>query len=89
MPKVYNIQMGRVPKHAVLVDRSTVWGNPYRMRGEDTRDTVITQFEIYAMRRMQEEPEWLTPLKGKDVVCHCAPKRCHGDILVRLANETE
>lgn len=87
MPKVYNIQHGRVPAHAVLVDCSTVWGNPYRMYGEDTRDSVITQFAIYAGKRRIEEPDWLTPLKGKDLVCHCAPKACHADVLMRMANE--
>lgn len=26
-------------------------------------------------------------LKGKDLVCWCAPLPCHGDVLLRLANE--
>lgn len=25
-------------------------------------------------------------LKGRDVVCWCAPERCHGEVLIRLAN---
>jgi hypothetical protein len=25
-------------------------------------------------------------LKGKDLACWCAPEKCHGDILLRLAN---
>jgi hypothetical protein len=26
-------------------------------------------------------------LKGKDLVCYCAPLACHGDVLSRIANE--
>lgn len=25
-------------------------------------------------------------LKGKDLVCYCAPLACHGDILLEIAN---
>jgi hypothetical protein len=28
----------------------------------------------------------LHELRGKDLVCWCAPKPCHGDVLLRLAN---
>ena len=28
----------------------------------------------------------LPELRGKDLVCWCAPERCHGDILIELAN---
>ena len=28
-------------------------------------------------------------LKGKDLVCFCAPKLCHGEVLLRIANGTE
>jgi hypothetical protein len=27
-----------------------------------------------------------TPLVGKDLVCYCAPRRCHAETLLRLAN---
>ena len=28
-------------------------------------------------------------LKGKDLVCWCAPKSCHADILLEIANARE
>jgi hypothetical protein len=28
----------------------------------------------------------LPELRGKDLVCGCAPLACHGDVLLRLAN---
>jgi hypothetical protein len=30
----------------------------------------------------------LHDLRGLDLVCWCAPLPCHGDVLLRLANET-
>lgn len=30
----------------------------------------------------------LDELRGKDLVCFCAPRPCHGDLLLRLANAT-
>lgn len=31
--------------------------------------------------------EHLSLLRGKDVVCWCSPSRCHGDLLILLANK--
>jgi hypothetical protein len=28
----------------------------------------------------------LDELRGRDLLCFCAPKPCHGDLLLRLAN---
>jgi hypothetical protein len=56
------------------------------MNGERDRERVIAQFEQYLLN----SPELLAQLgelKGKDLVCYCAPKACHGDILLRLANK--
>ena len=30
--------------------------------------------------------EALAELRGKDLVCYCAPKSCHADILLEIAN---
>jgi len=38
------------------------------------------------LRDQQHLLRSLDTLKGKDLVCYCAPARCHGDLLLRLAN---
>jgi hypothetical protein len=83
MPKVLNSRSG-LP--GIRVDRGTPWGNPFIMRFESERDYVCDLYEQYAQWRLTVEPEWLHPLRGKDLVCWCAPKRCHAETLVRLAN---
>ena len=91
MPKVYN-QRKRLeskPLDAVYVGRGrgSRWGNPFREGVDGTREEAITKFETYAIKRLEREPNWLDPLKGKDLICWCAPKSCHADVLLRLANK--
>lgn len=86
MPKVWNIDDPDLPAGAVLVDRTTKWGNPWHAGRDGTRAEVIARFEKYLTWRPDLRKQ-LGQLKGKDLVCHCAPKACHADVLLRLANE--
>ncbi len=74
---------------AIRVDRGTDWGNPFVVQShtEKERQRVCDLFEQYAVWRLTVDPKWLAPLKGYDLACWCAPKRCHADTLLRLANE--
>ena len=86
MPSVR--KKGNVPNGnaSVYIGRPSKWGNPFPMGEEKDREQVIARFEQYLM----DSPELLAQigeLKGKDLVCFCAPKACHGDILLRLANK--
>lgn len=69
------------------VDRGTEWGNPFMMRHEGERERVCQLFELYAEWRLTVDPHWLEPLRGKHLGCWCAPKRCHAETLLRMANE--
>ena len=87
MPKVYNKTDYNVPEDAVYVGRPSEWGNPFRIGRDGTREEVIAKFEkIYVPAILKKKPDWLEPLRGKDLVCWCAPEACHGDVLLRLAN---
>ena len=92
MPKVYNRRnrLEARPLDAVYVGRGrgSHYGNPFREGRDGTREEVIAKFEAYALERLEREPDWLAPLRGKDLVCWCAPKSCHADVLLRLANLT-
>ena len=84
--RIYNLRNGKPPDDAILVDRRTPWGNPFPTDDEEDRDFVCDEFEDYARKRHIREPAWLSPLRGKNLVCWCAPKRCHAETLRRLAN---
>lgn len=87
----------RKPAGAVYVGRPSKWGNPFMVEtarkfkpaGTDfeLRRACVRAFAIWAAERMGNEPDWLAPLRGKDLACWCGPGPCHADILLELANE--
>ena len=88
MPKVLNKYKDGIPKGAVYIGRPSKWGNPFTIGKEGTREEVIKLYEEYLMGNA-ELLGALPELRGKDLVCFCAPKACHGDVLLKLANETD
>jgi len=82
MPKVFNKHHKNAPADAVYVGRGSPWGNPFVIDGTRTRDQVCDAFERLILPKLD-----LAPLRGKDLVCFCAPKRCHADALLREANK--
>ena len=88
-------ERGRVVHHRreeydVLIDRSTGLGNPFTIGVDGTREEVIARFEVYA-REMLESGAWtresILALRGQRLGCWCAPRACHGDVLLNIAEE--
>lgn len=70
----------------VYIGRPSAWGNPFAMGTEEDRESVISQYREW----IQTQPELLArlpELRGMVLGCFCAPKPCHGDVLVELANK--
>ena len=86
--KVLNIRKGS-PDGAVYIGRGSEWGNPYKIGVDGTRNQVIAKYEdmIRADEIMMKRAKLL--LKGKDLLCFCAPSKCHGDVLLKIANEKD
>jgi len=79
----YDVYIGRaVVEYGI---ESSKWGNPFVMADESDaertrainsyREWVVTQPEL--MRSLED-------LRGKRLGCWCAPKPCHGDVLIQL-----
>lgn len=86
-PRVRNKRNG-IPAGAVYIGRGSKWGNPFRIAyhgREGGRGDVIVKYFEYLKTR-PDLIEALDELKGKDLLCYCAPLLCHGDILLLLAN---
>lgn len=97
MPKVYNRRDKNVPEGAVYVGRPTKWGNPYkvgkcyslwltRKHIPFTNEDAVAAYVDYLNKSPELVKEAKEELKGKDLVCWCAPKACHADVLLELAN---
>jgi hypothetical protein len=101
MPTVLNIRaIGRqaalamvASGQAVYIGRRTrggawpesKWHNPFIIPHDGSRDEVTAKHRAWIV----QEPDLiaaLPELRGKDLLCWCAPERCHGDVLLELAN---
>lgn len=71
----------------VYIGRASKWGNPFPISRRQSREEVIRRFEDY-IRQNPALMATLPELRGKRLVCHCAPKPCHGDVLMRLIHES-
>lgn len=87
MPRVWNKNKEKPPKDAVYIGRPSKWGNPYPVQYESQREWAIKSFEESIEENPKIKEMIKRELKGKDLVCFCKPKACHGDILLRIANE--
>lgn len=85
MCKVLNRHAAGIPAGAVYIGRGSAWGNPFRIGADGDRDAVIAKHATW-LRDQHHLLRSLDTLKGRDLVCYCAPARCHGDLLLRLAN---
>ena len=70
----------------VRIDRRTKWGNPFVVGKDGDRDACCDLYEVWLLTQ-PELMESISELKGMTLGCWCKPKRCHGDILARLAND--
>ena len=75
------------PAGAVYIGRGRKWGNPFRIGPDGDRVAVIARYERW-LADQHHLLRALDELRGRDLVCFCAPRPCHGDLLLRLANAT-
>ena len=55
-----------------------------------TPENCLMLYEEYARKWLSRNPNWLDPLREADhLACWCRPNAvCHGDILLKLLEET-
>lgn len=71
----------------VYIGRPGKWGNPFTLTVEGDRATVIAKYRGWLALEMELGRLDPHELRGKVLGCWCAPKACHGDVLLELANE--
>lgn len=81
MPKVYNIHHKDAPPGAVYIGRGSPYGNRFVIGKHGNRNEVISRFECEQLPDMD-----VSVLRGKDLLCFCKPKPCHGDLILMKAN---
>jgi len=71
----------------VLIDRTTEWGNPYVIGPDGDRSDVIRKYRQWIESFPHKKRIIREKLRGKVLGCWCAPRACHGDVLLEIANE--
>lgn len=85
--------IGRNAEHFGFEARDANLGNPYLLgntKDEAERLRVLARFEEHARKLIASDASYrarVLACHGKILGCWCAPKACHGDILLRLAAE--
>jgi hypothetical protein len=77
--RVHNKHHNTAPPDAVYIGRGSPWGNPFKIGVDGTRDEVCDRYEREVLPTLN-----LEQLRGHDLVCYCAPQRCHGDSIIAL-----
>lgn len=82
MPLVLNKRIHAFhPTDDVYIGRGSPWGNPFKIGEHGSRDDVCERFEREVLPTLD-----VSQLRGKNLVCFCAPLRCHGEAIMRKAN---
>lgn len=68
----------------VYIGRPSIWGNPFKIGRDGTRNTVIKKYKEYLLSRPELIEKAKKELKGKKLGCYCKPLSCHGDVLVEV-----
>lgn len=88
MCRVLNARIvGKAPAPGrVYIGRPAKWGNPFVIGRDGSREEVIAKYRAW----VASQPKLLgalDELRGRDLVCWCAPQACRGDVLIKLANQ--
>ena len=87
-----------MPANTIKVDRSTRWGNPFRVAPGYSATAAVADFQRWIENDCpKRSPDDIPPpptredirqhLAGKNLACWCAiGQPCHAEVLLRLAN---
>lgn len=93
MSRILNVRTTRNPytttETQIYIGRPSKWGNPFMIGKDGSREEVIEKYKNYLTKERPDLMKQLGELKGKDLVCWCAPLGCHGHVLLDLVRKLE
>jgi len=85
MPTETTVVNVRKSHYDVYIGRGGQWGNPFIIGRDGTREEVIEKHAEWILTQPHLLRQ-LPMLRKKRLGCHCAPHRCHGDTLKKMAD---
>lgn len=93
VPEAEREYIGRVhPRLKKLGLTAGQFGNQYRISAKVPRERAIELYELHQRQLCRMIPyhiDEIRALRGKTLICWCAPLPCHGDVLARLADMSQ
>ena len=77
------------PPHTKAVDRTSRWGNPYRVSKNLSGDKAVQMYleDLLEGNLSFTVEDVRRELAGWNLACYCEPgDPCHGDVLLAIAN---
>jgi len=87
---VVNKRTARPRDGDVYIGRPSIFGNPFEVGEDGTREEVLAKFKQYFLTRLAQDSTFhqaVEALRGKRLVCWCVPLPCHGQIIAAYLEE--
>lgn len=65
--------------------KASMAANPFHIGRDGNREEVIVKYKSWFSMRIWGNPEFnetIEAMRGKMLVCWCAPEKCHGNVIV-------
>ena len=78
-------------KYDVYIGRPSKWGNPFKVGVHGTQEECVNLFKkwIHMPQQKHLRIDAKNELKEKILGCWCYPKKCHGEVLIDMANKKD
>lgn len=86
LPQVLNRYKLQPGDEGVYIGRPSKWQNPFPVSAALPRGACVEKYNAWLLTQPALMEDAKRELKGKNLICFCAPLRCHGDTLFALAN---
>lgn len=76
----------RKDKYTVYIGRPSIFGNPFIIGKDGTREEVINLYRHHLRTNLKILATLYDLPKDTILGCYCKPEACHGDVLVEFYN---
>lgn len=83
---VVNKRTHRPGPSDLYIGRPSKWGNPFEIGRDGSREDVVRKYAEWIVGQPALLAD-LHELRGRTLVCWCAPQMCHGHVLEILCEE--
>lgn len=73
---------------SVHIGRKGPYGNPFVINVHGSREEVIAKYRDWLIQTLAVDEkfkaQFVNDLRGRNLICHCKPLPCHGDVILEV-----